>query len=111
MSHGILYDHSRLQHEVVAQRSRTQPSFRVTKDLRFGMCLSSIHIKNPDRRDRLLLISAFALVLLTVLVAAGEALGLERLLKANTVKHRVHSLFRQGCMWYELVPKMPEARL
>ncbi|RLB86672.1 MAG: IS4 family transposase [Deltaproteobacteria bacterium] len=94
-----------------AKRWSIEPSFRDTKDLRFGMGLSSIHIKSPERRDRLLLISAFAVVLLTVLGAAGEALGLDRLLKANTVKHRVHSLFRQGCMWYELIPNMPEERL
>jgi len=94
-----------------SKRWSIEPSFRDTKDLRFGMGLSSIHIKNPERRDRLLLISAFAVVLLTVLGAAGEALGLDRLLKANTVKHRVHSLFRQGCMWYELIPNMPEERL
>ncbi len=29
----------------------------------------------------------------------------------NTAKHRTHSLFRQGCMLYELIPNMPEARL
>lgn len=94
-----------------SKRWSIEPSFRDTKDLRFGMGLSSIHIKSPERRDRLLLISAFAVVLLTLLGAAGEALGLDRLLKANTVKHRVHSLFRQGCMWYELIPNMPEDRL
>src|SRR5271156_3268996 len=26
-------------------------------------------------------------------------------------KHRTHSLFRQGCMLYELIPTMPEPRL
>jgi hypothetical protein len=72
-----------------SKRWSIEPSFRDTKDLRFGMGLSSIHIKSPERRDRLLLISAFAVVLLTLLGAAGEALGLDRLLKANTVKHRV----------------------
>ena len=94
-----------------AKRWSIDPSFRDTKDLRFGMGLSSMHIKTPERRDRLLLISAFAVVLLTVLGAAGESLGLDRLLKANTTKKRVHSLFRQGCMWYELIPNMPEERL
>ena len=94
-----------------AKRWSIEPSFRDTKDLRFGMGLSSMHIKAPERRDRLLLISAFAVVLLTVLGAAGESLGLDRLLKANTTKKRVHSLFRQGCMWYELIPNMPEERL
>jgi len=32
-------------------------------------------------------------------------------LKVNTAKHRTHSLFRQGCMLYELIPNMPDARL
>ncbi|MEO5375634.1 MAG: DUF1073 domain-containing protein [Alphaproteobacteria bacterium] len=29
----------------------------------------------------------------------------------NTVKRRTHSLSRQGCMLYDLIPNMPEARL
>ena len=33
----------------------------------------------------------------TVLGAAGESLGMSRMLKANTAKKRIHSLFRQGC--------------
>jgi hypothetical protein len=43
--------------------------------------------------------------------AAGEALGYDRMLKTNTAKRSVHSLFRQGCMLYELIPMMPEGRL
>jgi len=31
--------------------------------------------------------------------------------KVNTAKHRTHSLFRQDCMLYELIPNMPVARL
>jgi hypothetical protein len=50
-------------------------------------------------------------VLLTLLGAAGEALGYDRMLKTNTVKRRVHSLFRQGGMLYDLIPTMPETRL
>ena len=94
-----------------AKRWSIEPSFRDTKDLRFGMGLKSIHIRNPERRDRLLLINAFAVVLLTVLGEAGEAIGFDRMLKANTTKRRVYSLFRQGCIWYELIPAMPEERL
>jgi hypothetical protein len=86
-------------------------SFRDTKDLRFGMGLGTVHIGNPERRDRLLLINAFAIVLLTLLGAAGESLGMDRHLRANTVKRRTHSLFRQGCMLYELIPTMLEERL
>ena len=51
------------------------------------------------------------MVLLTMLGAAGESLGMDRLLKSNTSKTRTHSLFRQGCMLYELIPNMPDHRL
>ena len=85
--------------------------FRDTKDLRFGMGMRSIHVSTPERRDRLWLLNAFAIMLLTLLGAAGEALGYDRYLKSNTTKRRTHSLFRQGCMLYDLIPNMPEARL
>jgi hypothetical protein len=88
-----------------------EPQFRDTKDLRFGMGMSSMRVNSPERRDRLWLLNAFAVVLLTLLGAAGEALGYDRHLKANTAKHRTHSLFRQGCMLYDLIPTMPESRL
>lgn len=83
---------------------------RNLKDLRFGMGLSWVRIAEPERRDRLLL-SALACALLTLLGAAGESLGMERYLKANTVKRRTYSLFRQGCTYYQSVPNMPEHRL
>ena len=51
------------------------------------------------------------MALLTLLGAVGESLGMDRLLKSNTSKTRTHSLFRQGCMLYELIPNMPELRL
>ena len=81
-------------------------AFRDTKDLRFGMGLGTIRVKSPERRDRLWLINAFAVVLLTLLGAAGEALGYDRMLKASTTKRRVHSLFRQGSLLYDLLPTM-----
>jgi hypothetical protein len=36
---------------------------------------------------------------------------MDRLLKSDTARKRVHSLFPQGCMLYELIPGMPEHRL
>jgi len=81
-------------------------SLRDSKDLRFGMGLGTIRVKSPERRDRLWLINAFAVVLLTLLGAASEALGYDRMLKTNTAKRRTHSLFRQGCMLYDLIPTM-----
>jgi hypothetical protein len=94
-----------------ARRWTIEPQFRDTKDLQFGMGLSSTRFGEPTRRDRLLLISAFATALLTLLGAVGEALGMDRLLKSNTSKTRTHSPFRQGCMLYDLIPNMPEHRL
>ena len=75
-----------------------EAGFRDIKDMRFGMGLSSMHVSRPDRRDRLLLISALAIAVLSLLGAAGERIGYDRWLKANTVKRRTHSLFRQGLM-------------
>ena len=94
-----------------AKRWTIEPQFRDTKDLRFGMGLSATRIGEPMRRDRLLLVSAFATALLTLLGSVGESLGMDRLLKSNTTTRRTHSLFRQGCMLYDLIPNMPQHRL
>jgi Transposase DDE domain len=45
--------------------------FRDTKDLRFGMGMGSTHISTPERRGRLWLLNAFAIMLLTLLGAAA----------------------------------------
>jgi len=92
-----------------AQRWGIEASFRDIKDLRFGLGLAELRIGKPERRDRLLLISAIAMALLTILGATGEALGYDRMLKANTVKRRTHSLFRQGRLLYDWLPNMPDA--
>ena len=46
--------------------------------------------------------------MLTLLGAASEAAGLDRLLKANTVKQRTHSLFYQGCSCFSALPNAPD---
>ena len=94
-----------------AKRWGIESSFRDIKDMRFGMGLSAIRVSKPERRDRLLLLSALAIALLSLLGAAGESLGYDRWLKANTVKRRTHSLFRQGLMLYHHIPNWPEERL
>jgi hypothetical protein len=94
-----------------AKRWGIETSFRDIKDLRFGMGMSALRISSPERRDRLLLLSALAIALLSLLGAAGEALGYDRWLKANTVKRRTHSLFRQGLLLYDHIPNWPEERL
>ncbi|MBU3890947.1 IS4 family transposase, partial [Methylosinus sp. KRF6] len=97
--------------DLYSRRWSIEPEFRDTKDLRFGMGLSSTRVGDPYRRDRLLLLSAIAVLLLTLLGGAGEALGMDRMLKSNTVKRRVRSLFRQGCLYYDAIPNMPEKDL
>ena len=95
--------------EIVAlygKRFTIEETFRDQKNLRFGMGLSETRIGDPACRDRLLLISALAVVLLTILGAAGEAIGIDKWLKTNTVKHRTISLVRQGLMHYAALPKM-----
>jgi hypothetical protein len=88
-----------------------ETSFRDIKDLRFGMGMLELHIKNPARRDRLLLLSALAIALLSMLGAAGEAIGYDRWLKTNTAKHRTISLFRQGVMLYNHLSNWSDDRV
>jgi hypothetical protein len=91
-----------------AKRFTIEETFRDQKDLRFGLGLRATHIRNAQRRDRLLLLAAIAQALLTLLGAAAEECGMDRWLKANTVKRRTHSLFRQGLYWYSAIPNMRE---
>ena len=97
--------------KLYARRFSIEETFRDMKDNHFGMGLSATHIGVPARRDRLLLLGALSHALLTLLGAAGEACGLDRLLKANTVKTRTMSLFNQGGCYYRMIPNMAEERL
>jgi hypothetical protein len=94
--------------KLYGRRFTTEENFRDTKDIKFGLGMSSTHIEDCERRDRLLLLAAMAEALLTLLGAASEACGLDRQLKVNTAKKRTHSLFRQGLYWYEAIPTMRE---
>jgi hypothetical protein len=91
-----------------SRRFTIEEKFRDLKDARFGMGLGATHVGRPDRRDRLLLIGALAQALLTLLGAASEEVGFDRMLKANTVKRRTTSLFNQGLYWYQAIPNMRE---
>lgn len=46
-----------------------------------------------------------------MLGAAGESLGLDKGLKANTVKHRTLSLFRQGYYYYHQLARMTHEKV
>lgn len=82
--------------QLYGRRFTCEENFRDEKDDRFGLGFKETGVSTVHRRNRLLVINALATVILTLLGAAGEALGYDRRLKANTVRKRTHSLFRQG---------------
>jgi hypothetical protein len=96
--------------KLYGKRFTIEESFRDLKNLRFGMGLSDTRISSPERRDRILLVGAIAASLLTLLGAAGEAIGLDRLMKANTVKTRTHSLLNQGLFYFDWLLTMRNER-
>lgn len=79
-----------------SRRFDIEHSFRDQKDRRFGFGLYYATVGTPARRDRLVLVIVLAAMIATVLGAAGESIGLDRGLRANTVRTRTHSLWRQG---------------
>jgi hypothetical protein len=82
--------------ELYSRRFSTEENFRDEKDWRFGFGSRHVKIRRPDRRDRLCFVLAVATAILTLLGYAGEQLGLDKHLRANTSKKRTHSFFRQG---------------
>ena len=66
-----------------AKRWGIETSFRDVKNPRFGMGLKEARVGRADRRDRMQLIGAIAVALLTLLGAAGERLGYDCWLTAG----------------------------
>lgn len=97
--------------KLYGRRFTIEESFRDTKNLHFGLGLSATHIGRPQRRDRLLFLIAIAQALLTLLGAAAEKVGLDRVMRTNTSKRRQYSLFSQGSFWYSAIPTMRKERL
>lgn len=92
--------------KLYSRRFTIEETFRDTKDIRFGMGLSSTHVRDAGRRDRLLLLGAMAHALLVLLGEAGERSGLDRTLKTNTSPKRQLSLYNQGTFWFRALPNM-----
>ena len=92
--------------KLYGRRFTIEETFRDQKDLRFGLGLRATNIRSAARRDRFLFLLAIAQALLTLLGAASERAGMDVYLRANTVKRRTHSLFRQGTYWYGCIPTM-----
>jgi hypothetical protein len=83
--------------QLYARRFDIEHTFRDQKDWRFGLALDHMTLGTPGRRDRMLLVLALATMFSVLVGAAGERLGLDRTLRANTeTRKRTHSLLRQG---------------
>jgi hypothetical protein len=96
--------------KLYGRRFTIEENFRDAKNEHLGMGLSATRIKTPARRDRLQLVNAVATALLTLLGAAGESLGMDRKLKANTSKKRTHSLLFQGSYYFGALRNMRRER-
>jgi len=86
-----------------AKRWSTETSYRDEKNYYFGFGLYKSRIKNKFRRDRLFAIIALAIIVLTIIGDISEKLKLNKHIKANTTKHRTHSLFTQGLIVFEML--------
>lgn len=83
--------------QLYSHRFDIEHTFRDQKDWRFGLALDHMTLGTPDRRDRMLLVLALATMFSVIVGAAGERIGLDRTLRANTeTRKRTHSLLRQG---------------
>jgi hypothetical protein len=90
------------------KRFTIEEMFRDLKDPRFGMGMTWTRIGTPERRDRILLVTALAQSLLVLLGQAAENVGIDRMLKTNTSKRRQLSLLRMGLILYERLPFMKD---
>jgi hypothetical protein len=91
------------------RRFTVEETFRDVKNPRVGLGLKQAVIARHDRRDALFLLAVLAHTWLTWLGKAGQELGMDRMLGATRPGQL--SLFRQGLMRFELIPKMREDRL
>jgi len=79
-----------------SRRFTCEEQYRDEKDDRFGAGSKEIEVGTIGRRNMLTMIHAIATIILTFVGAAGERIGYDRKLRANTEKRRTHSLYRQG---------------
>lgn len=96
--------------KLYGRRFTIEETFRDIKDPRFGRGLGELRIASCQRRDRILLVAAIAIVLLTLLGKASEDCGLDKRLRVNTSTKRSHSLFFQGTYYFTALPNMKPDR-
>jgi hypothetical protein len=93
--------------QIYGKRFSCEETFRDQQDPRFGLGMDHVRCDAPAKRDRLIMLAAIVQALLTLLGAAGEVSGVDKTLSRKKNK-RVFSLFRQGKLYFELLPTMPE---
>jgi Transposase DDE domain len=81
---------------IYSRRFQCEETFRDLKDPRYGYGLRLTKIADGARRDRCILVFTLTYVIQTLFGVSSESIGLDKTLRANTVKRRTHSLFRQG---------------
>jgi len=91
------------------RRFTVEETFRDVQNPRVGLGRQQAGIDRHDRRDALCRLAVLAPTVLTGLGQAGQELGLDRMLGATRPGQR--SLFRQGLMRFERLPKRREDRL
>ncbi len=79
-------------------------------DIHCGLGLAAARVHDPGRRDRLLMLTAIAYVLLLLLGAAGERCDLDRTPQVSTAKKRTRSLRNQGEHWSSALSDLREER-
>jgi hypothetical protein len=84
-------------------------SFRDLKILKFGLELKQMVMTRTERREILFLLAVLAHTLFTLPGKVGQELGMERMLGAT--RPGGISLFRQGLLFRDLLPRMREDRL
>lgn len=94
---------------VYGRRVTVEETCRDVKTPRFGRGLKQAVSDRHDRRDALFLLAVLAHPVRTWRGKAGQELGLDRMLGATRPGHL--SLFRQGLMRFDLMPKRREERL
>lgn len=82
--------------QVYSRRFQCEETFRDRKDPRYGYRLRFTKIGDGARRDRCILVFTLTYVIQTLFGVSSESAGMDKTLRANTVKRRTHSLFRQG---------------
>lgn len=79
-----------------ARRMEIEELFRDQKDKKNGFKFRGLKLKSPGRYDRILLVFAYAYILITLLGIWAETHGIHKNLQSNTSKERSLALWRVG---------------